>query len=637
MNVRWVIPLILLLGSAPEMTQAQSWNSALLRFDSNGRLEYAADPLGNRLPDFSYAGYRNGNEPVPFIPDVLTIGPVPGDNTAHIQAAIDSVAKRPIGPDGFRGALRLLPGVYRIFGTVRVNQSGIVLRGAGQGNDSTANTILFALGDTPHQRSVIVAGGGTTSRWKEKDPAVTAQNIVTDTVRTGERSFTVADASQFSVGDNIIIHHPCTEAWLAAIDFGGSHTGEPGADSVDVPWKKDSYPIYYNRNITAKTGNTLTVDVPLFYTLVRSLSQSVIYKYARTNLRTRIGIENLRVDIDAGDVTSNANGNENHAWNAVELNTVEDAWVRDCTMLHFGHAGVITNTTTRATVERVSALDPVSIITGERRYNFNTYTASQQVLFRECIATNGRHHYVSNGTTYASGNVFVDCTSKGAYASSEGHRSWSQGFLWDNHTELDGPRSGVKILLGLYNRGYYGTSHGWAIVNSVAWNCDVRTAALIVQRPPTAQNFAIGCTGEVTGARPPAPFAHPDGFIEGTGKDSLQPRSLYYAQLEDRKRLSGLRGESAAPDEFRLFQNYPNPFNPSTTIAFLVPATASTTALALKVYDLLGREVMTLAEGDRSPGRHTVSFEAAALPSGAYFYRLESARFSATAKMLLLR
>jgi hypothetical protein len=613
---------------------AQTWQSSRAYYGTNGKLVYAKDSIGNRIPDFSFAGYKNGNVPIPDVAVVKTIGPVAGDNTAHIQQAIDAMTAMPLNSSGFRGALLLLPGTYRVNGTIRINASGIVLRGSGEGTDSTVNTILYALGDTPHQRSVIVAGGGKTSRWKEKDASVPQQNITSDTVYLGTSTFSLADASQYAVGDNIIIYYPCSDGWLKSIDYGGTHSGEPGADSVDVPWKVNSYPIVYNRNIIAKNGTSVTVDVPVFNTLVRSLSQSYVYKYARTDLRTMIGIENLRIDIDAGDVTSNANGNEDHAWNAIELNQVEDAWVRNCTMLHFGHAGVITNTATRVTVEKCSALDPVSIITGERRYNFNTYTASQQILFKECAATNGRHHYVSNGTTYASGNVFLDCTSSGAYASSEGHRSWSQGFLWDNHKELDGPRSGLKIVLALYNRGYYGTSHGWAIANSVAWNCNVRTAALIVQQPPTAQNYAIGCKGDVTGLKPPAAFSHPQGFIEGTGKDSLYPRSLYYAQLNDRMNSVGIPDESVLPREFQLFQNFPNPFNPNTTIGFTLRESG---LIILKIFDSIGREQSTLVNEVKEAGEHTVVFNGSTLASGVYIAQLSNGNNVLMRKLVLLK
>lgn len=630
----YTLPVVLISAFLFTLLDAKQWESNLVRYDQNGKLVYYADSLGNKIPDFSYAGYKNGNEEIPVVPVVKTISPIAGDNTAHIQHAINDVASLPFNSQGIRGALLLSAGMYRVAGTIYINESGIILRGVGEDADSVTNTIIYAIGDTPHQRSVIIAGGGATSRWKEKDPSVGQQNITSDTVPAGSRAFIIANASQYKVGDNIVIYHPCTDAWLKTIDYGGTHSGEPGADSVDVPWKVNSYPIVYNRNITAINGNTITVDVPLFYTLVRNLSQSYIYKYARTNLKTMIGIENLRIDIEANDITSNPNGNENHAWNAIELNQIEDAWIKNCTMLHFGHAGVITNTSTRVTVEKCSALDPVSIITGERRYNFNTYTASQQILFKECRATNGRHHYVSNGTTFASGNVFLDCTSSGAYASSEGHRSWSQGFLWDNHKELDGPRSGLNILLALYNRGYYGTSHGWAIVNSVAWNCDVRTGSLILQRPPMAQNFAIGCKGNVTGLKPPAPFNHPSGYIEGTGEDSLNPRSLYLAQLEDRKKTTKVLEGRNIPNKFQLFQNYPNPFNPTTDVRFSIE---NFSVVTLKVYDSIGREIATLLDETKEPGSYEVTFDASRLSSGVYFARLDTGTHSQVRAMMLLK
>jgi hypothetical protein len=518
-----------------------------------------------------------------------------------------------------------------------VNASGVVLRGVGDGSDSISNSIILALGDVPHQRPVIVAGGGNTSRWTDRVSGVSQQNITDDTVWAGSRTFTNANASQYGIGDNIVIYHPCTEAWLQAIDYGGTHSGEPGSDSTDLPWAVNSQPIVFNRNIVAKNGNTITVDVPIYYTLVRTLSQSYIYKYARTNLKTVIGIEHLRIDIVAGDSTGNQNGNENHAWNAIELTQIEDAWVKNCTMLHFGHSGVITNTATRVTVEDCNALDPVSIITGERRYNFNVYTASQQVLFNRCHASNGRHHFVSNGASLVSGCVFVDCTSQGAYASSEGHRRWSQALLFDNITELDGPRPQQSITIGLYNRGFYGTSHGWASVNSVLWNYDTHNGTAIIQRPPTGQNFAIGVRGSVVaGTRPPAPFNHPAGFIEGTNQPGLTPRSLYFAQLQDRLSTVGVveHGDPTLPQSLSL-RSYPNPFNPATTIEFSV---SERTTVRLKVFDQLGAEVAELFAGEAEAGRtYRSEFHAGHLASGSYYVRLESERDTVTQRVVLVK
>jgi hypothetical protein len=208
---------------------------------------------------------------------------------------------------------------------------------------------------------------------------------------------------------------------------------------------------------------------------------------------------------------------------------VNNVWVTDCTMLHFGYAGVRTNEATRGTIANCRALDPVSLVDGGRRYNFSTDSRSQQLLFTNCQASWARHAYVSNGTSTVSGVVFLHSTSEGSFASSEGHRRWSQGMLWDNHTELSPQTS---LTLGIYNRGDYGTGHGWAAAHSVGWNCDMAGAQLVVQRPPTAQNYAIGCFGDVTGA---GPFDQPAGFIEGANQAELNPASLYEAQLADRQ------------------------------------------------------------------------------------------------------
>ncbi|MER3525331.1 MAG: hypothetical protein C4326_15130, partial [Ignavibacteria bacterium] len=83
---------------------------------------------------------------------------------------------------------------------------------------------------------------------------------------------------------------------------------------------------------------------------------------------------------------------------------------------------------------------------------------------------------------------------------------------------------------------------------------------------------------------------------------------------------------TAVPTVFALSQNYPNPFNPSTKIAFHVP---SSHFVSLKVFDVLGREIRTLVHEMLQAGKYQVTFDANALASGVYFYRL-SVSFSAT-------
>ncbi len=618
---------------------AQEWQSSIVFFDSDNKLVYERDSFGNSIPDFSYAGYKNSNDTIPFIPVVKTISPVAGDNSSHINNALIEVAYNPVNSDGFRGALLLTAGTYEVSGILYMKFPGIVMRGVGDGDDPSSNTIIYATGNSPDQRTILKAGGGSNSEWKEK-VSNTQTNIITDTIYVGERKFEVEDASPYNVGDNIIIYHPCTEEWLESIDYGGTRSDESGAEpGIDVPWEVDSQPILFNRHITEINGNEITIDAPVFNHLIRSLSQSYIYKYNKNGIVKNLGIENLRIEIE----TSGDPFDEDHAWDAVKLIQTEDSWVRNCTFLHFGQSGIETSTATRITVENCKSLEPISVITGGRRYNFNTYRASQLILFKDCHTSEGRHSYVSNGTSSASGNVFYNCTSEGAYAASEGHRRWSMGFLWDNHKELDNARSGYNPRrLGLYNRAYYGTSHGWSIAHSVVWNCDVKTGQILVQQPPNAQNYAIGCFGSLIAGYGEASFNEPTGFIEGSNETGLNPQSLYLAQLNDR--LNPVvsvdePNDNSLPDDFELFQNYPNPFNPSTTISYNLPNKGN---VKVTIYDAIGRNIKTLVNSIQEAGFNSVVWHGDnnfnfLVGSGLYFYTVKSDFGSLSGKMILIK
>ena len=90
----------------------------------------------------------------------------------------------------------------------------------------------------------------------------------------------------------------------------------------------------------------------------------------------------------------------------------------------------------------------------------------------------------------------------------------------------------------------------------------------------------------------------------------------------------------ALPADFTVAANYPNPFNRQTRIQYGLPQAAF---VRLMIYDMRGRHVQTLVEGQRSPGWHEVVFEAGTLPSGVYFYRLESGFSARRGQMLLVR
>jgi len=93
-------------------------------------------------------------------------------------------------------------------------------------------------------------------------------------------------------------------------------------------------------------------------------------------------------------------------------------------------------------------------------------------------------------------------------------------------------------------------------------------------------------------------------------------------------------GSLSIPKEYKLAQNYPNPFNPSTTIKYSIP---SSEFITLKVFDVLGNEVETLVNEEKSAGSYEVNFNASNLASGIYFYTLQAGKFTETKKLILLK
>ncbi|MCK9424563.1 MAG: T9SS type A sorting domain-containing protein [Ignavibacteriaceae bacterium] len=101
--------------------------------------------------------------------------------------------------------------------------------------------------------------------------------------------------------------------------------------------------------------------------------------------------------------------------------------------------------------------------------------------------------------------------------------------------------------------------------------------------------------------------------------------------------VSASEKSNEIPSNFSLSQNYPNPFNPSTTISWQLSRKHSGSHVSLKVYDVLGNEVATLVNEEKSAGEYQVEFDGSKLASGIYFYTLHSSNFSAIKKMILLR
>jgi hypothetical protein len=130
------------------------------------------------------------------------------------------------------------------------------------------------------------------------------------------------------------------------------------------------------------------------------------------------------------------------------------------------------------------------------------------------------------------------------------------------------------------------------------------------------------------------------GYVSGSspGPHSIPTlTNLIYAKINGHEYgslVGSVSPSSAEVPRIELLQNYPNPFNPSTTIRFNLVKSGSVT---LKVFDLLGRELVTLLSGNQLPGQHEVVFDAKGATSGVYFYRLQTKEFSISKAMNLAK
>lgn len=115
---------------------------------------------------------------------------------------------------------------------------------------------------------------------------------------------------------------------------------------------------------------------------------------------------------------------------------------------------------------------------------------------------------------------------------------------------------------------------------------------------------------------------------------TARPALLWLANYIENNPLGVKQTASKLPSDFQLEQNYPNPFNPTTVIRYQLPEVSHAT---LKVYDVLGREVVTLMDGKQNAGYYNVTFNASKFSSGVYIYRLQSENVSISKKLVLVK
>lgn len=337
-------------------------------------------------------------------------------------------------------------------------------------------------------------------------------------VGVGKSVVTIDNASDFSVGDNIVLKYTPNQKWIDDLDM------------AQYGWTYSEYNITYKRTISNIKGDSVFINVPIFQCIDKLYGGAEISLDTETGFLENVGIQNMLL-------SSNYLNDEDelHGWNAVELKNAKNCWVRKVTAVHFGYACVNLNNTYQCTVEDCAMLDPKSQTTGGRKYSFNINKGSFN-LFQRCYTRGGRHDFVL-GARVPGPNVFLDCLSQNSFNDIGPHHRYATGSLFDN---ISGK------IIRVQNRKDSGTGHGWAGAQTMFWNLRSIDGSIKVEGPKGAINWAIGCwTKDKFGS----------GFWELRNKN-LRIRSLYLQQLKDRL------GENAVVNISTLEQRngniYPN-------------------------------------------------------------------------------
>ena len=495
--------------------------------------------LGNIMPDFSGVGFREGREDIPFLDSsnsyVYRLHPNSiGDDTERINAAITHVGNQPIREEhGFRGVVELASGTFRISGEqgILLNQSGVVLRGSGQGPDGTILLYTHRPGDTVLPNAHIFRNLGVaitmgTSAFENlappdgtyapgviagsgRDQSITFSNptdVAPGWYPVGTNRLTLTSTIGFYVGDRISLLRTPSRAWVDLMNLtSAGNWGFPHNNpAINVGEGALNYRLNFERVITAIEGNEIVLNLPLVHGLnIPTDDTAVVRLIDESNRVINVGVENLRI-VAARDQENLMNINRGRT--AVRAIAVRDAFVRDTTSIFFpfGHTNLYHNATNISVLNNSYLSPAVELTISARLYAF-TIDHGTNSLFDGNYAQGARYEFVT-GATVAGPNVFLDGVGEASRIGSENHHRWATGTLFDNIRMLEGndtflhagpginpPVRGSIGQIRVENRGSNGTGQGWTATSTVFWN--PVSDNITYTRPPTGQNFVVGRGG----------------------------------------------------------------------------------------------------------------------------------------------
>ncbi len=273
-------------------------------------------------------------------------------------------------------------------------------------------------------------------------------------------------------------------------------------------------------------------------------------------------------------------------------------------------------------VVNLNDYDAVFWILGDESTVDETFSSTEQALVK---------NYLENG-----GNLFVSGSEVGwdlSYKGSSSDKSFYNNYLKAKFIADD---SGSLIVKGMSGSALEGTAFNYAQVYEVGYPDEIGVygGSTLCMEYSNNTGAGIQYSGQFGTSSKIGKIIYLGFPLETTADDSSFNSVISKSADYFFTNVSSVSSEDINPLKFNLLQNYPNPFNPSTKIKYSV---SSQQLVTLKVYDILGKEVATLVNEVKQPGKYEINYNAIYLSSGVYIYKLSAGNFSETKKMILLK
>ncbi len=536
---------------------AHAWHSTLYPTNWQPPTVSSADFETNKLiQDFSYAGYKAGEQPLPVIAGPLfnvTQPPYNANNTGAADATVAIQSAINAAQTAGGGVVFLPAGSYSVSPqgansyALQINAPNVVLRGAGVGA-----TFLLNTSTNMRSKSIVLITGPAAAGFYSSGAASTA---IRQDLHGPTLEIPVTSTSGFAPGQFVVVRADCTDAWI-------TEHGEPDW----IGYGSQLGGIAYFRRVTAvnAAANTLSLNAPTRYYLKTRDNARVVRLSSAPLLNC--GLENFsignvqRAGTGWGEDDYTVAGTpayDVHDSYAVRIVRARDSWMRN--VATFQPAG---NTTTAHLLSNGILLSECSQVTltncdfqrteygggGGNGYMYRLQNANE-CLLDNCRSTFTRHGFVLSHMA-SSGNVYRGCTDKDsgrqtgdtglqttAGSNSDHHMHFSHGNLIDTCT---GDGSGFEARYRPYGSA---PLHDLTAAHSVFWNTRGIGSgpSYVVTTEQSRYGYVIGTRGTRSGVSLSTyggTKCNPLDHVEGTALgDTLEPFSLYADQLSRRLSL----------------------------------------------------------------------------------------------------